>query len=251
MNDFEAPLKGAFAKSLTMHMLAILALSGYAWWHQVGASFGDPNAGGPAVAVKMVATIPLPSKGPENPVANDTNSEIPQTPPEKIAPKAVKEPDPPDAVAILPPEKQKKQPALPKLQSFKNIAQNQVKSTTPQAASNPMFQQKTGGGDTKTFGDAPLGSQFPEYSASVIDIAQRSWRTNDVDQSIRSAPQVRVNFTLMRDGKTQKVNLIQKSGVPTLDYSVIRAIEEAHFPPFPAGYDKASVTVNLTFELAR
>ncbi|MEO8099013.1 MAG: TonB family protein [Acidobacteriota bacterium] len=249
MDDFQTPLRGAFTKSLVMHMAVIVGLTGYAWWNGPGKALGDPDAGGPAVGVELVASIPIPSKGPENPVANDSDSEVPQTPPEKVAPKAVPEPEPRDAVAILPPEKKPKQPALPKLIPFKEISQNQLKSTTPQAVSNPILAAKAGSGQIGTFGDTTLGTEFPQYASQVKDIARRSWKVNDVDRSITTGPPVTVTFTLLRDGRTQGIQLLRKSGIASLDLSVLRAIEDAHFPPLPGDY--RSVPVNLTFELAR
>src|SRR4051794_1277166 len=62
--------------------------------------WGDPNSfAGGAVGITPVATIPLPSRqGKVNPVANDTESQIPEAPPQKAKP-AVKED--PDAAPIL------------------------------------------------------------------------------------------------------------------------------------------------------
>src|SRR5690606_8515391 len=77
-------LRGALLQSVIFHLALGAAVAGYAW---VGAGerqqWGDPKGGGlGSVMVNPVATIPLPSRsGPTNPVANDTESQVPAPPP--------------------------------------------------------------------------------------------------------------------------------------------------------------------------
>jgi outer membrane biosynthesis protein TonB len=48
------------------------------------------------------------------------------------------------------------------------------------------------------------------------------------------------------------LQILQRSGIPTLDYSVQRAIMEASpFPPIPPGFDRSSAKVEFWFELKR
>src|SRR5579871_2697877 len=65
------------------------------------ANFGSPNSGGfGSVAINPVKTIPLPSRGGiVNPLANDTQSEVPTPPPAAKAQHQAK-PEEPDAVPI-------------------------------------------------------------------------------------------------------------------------------------------------------
>jgi outer membrane biosynthesis protein TonB len=48
------------------------------------------------------------------------------------------------------------------------------------------------------------------------------------------------------------MQLLQTSGVPSLDFSVKRAILDASpLPPIPPGFDRDSAKVEFTFELKR
>jgi len=73
-----------------------------------------------------------------------------------------------------------------------------------------------------------------------------------VDARLTSAPTVIATFDVMRDGSARNVQILQKSGTPSLDFSVERAILEASpFPPLPAEYNRDSAHVEFWFELKR
>jgi TonB family protein len=235
---------------VALHGLLLALLAGWGWWSVTTDAFGDPNAGLSTVGVTAVAEIPLPSRGPKNPVATDTESDVPQAAPEKPVPKEAPEPDPDDAVALLAPEKNSKQPARPKLKSFEEIAQNQLTSKAPQALSSPMMQAQ-GGSQVNTGGDTTLGNRFPAYAAQIKEITRVKWRVQDVEQTVKTAPPVTVRFDLMKDGRATNVRLVRRSGVASLDQTVVAAVEEARYPPLPDGFGKDSVPVEFTFELRR
>jgi TonB family protein len=73
-----------------------------------------------------------------------------------------------------------------------------------------------------------------------------------VDARIQTAPIVIATFDLMRDGSVKNLQLLQRSGISSLDSSVQRAILDASpFPPIPPGFDRDSAKVEFQFELKR
>src|SRR5215472_16160015 len=89
-------LRGTFAQSLRLHaaIAGLLVVSSISYQRSFQ-SWGDVNTkAGDAVPVTAVKTIPLPSRaGLVNPVANDTESQVPQ-PPKPQPKKAMREPEP-------------------------------------------------------------------------------------------------------------------------------------------------------------
>ena len=85
-------LAGSFWMSVGMHSaLALSLIAAYATSGGSHARWGSKEGGGwGTVAVNTVAQIPLPGQsGPENPVANPTESQVPTPPPkDKAAAKA-------------------------------------------------------------------------------------------------------------------------------------------------------------------
>lgn len=255
-DDAQDKIGSAFTRSLVLHIAVVGGLAGYAWWFGKGEAFGDPNAGGATVGIEAVASIPLPSRGPKNPVANDSEIEAPQEqPPEKVEkpqPKeAIKEPD--DAISLLPKQKQTKQPLVPKprLKSFDEVASNQLTTKSSQAVSSSMYSSAAGSGQIGVGMNTTLGTRFGAYSAQIQEITQRNWRVQDVDRSVKTGPPVTVHFELQRDGKATNVRLTRRSGIPSLDLSVQAAVTDSTYPPLPPEFDKSSASVDITFELKR
>ena len=250
---FDQPdnVRKALSQSVGFHVAIIGGLTLYAYLNGTGERFGAADAGGPAVNVSSVEAIPLPSRGPQNPVANDSDSEVPQEI-AKPAPKAAPEPEPKDAVALLPPDRKSKQPLTPKnrLKSFEDIAQNQLTSKSPQAASSPLFSAQAGSGQIGAT-DTTLGNRFPEYAAQIQEITRRSWRVQDVDRSVVTGPPVTIRFDLQKDGRATNVRLMRRSNISSLDLSVQSAVEDAHYPPLPDGFSGSSVPVEFTMVLKR
>jgi protein TonB len=242
-------LGGAFGRSVAFHLAIVGGLAGYAWWQGAVDRFGGENSGAPTVEIGMVDAIPLPSHGPENPLANDTENDAPQAEPEKPAPKAAPAPDPKDAIAIKAPEKKTKQLLVPKsrLKSFTELAENQLRSNTPQATSDPLFG-KSGGAQIGA-ADSPLGTRFAAYAALIKDRTQRNWHKDALPSS---APAATVRFDLMRDGSIKNLQLTRRSGNDAMDQSVLSAIQDSvPYPPLPAEYEKSSAPVEFTFRLTQ
>jgi len=218
--------------------------------------WGDRNSGGgSAMIVNVVGQVPLPSRsGRVNPVANDTESQVPEPKPDKVEKAKVKEPEP-DAVEI-PSRAAPRKPSPKAASTNKYRAQqidqpNQLYSSAGQALTSPMMGM-TGSGGIGVGHGSPFGDRYGYYVDLLKQKVAQKWRTSDVDARIRSAPPAIVTFWIRRDGSAYGVRVAQSSGNIALDLSAQRAIADAApFPPLPVGYDKNEVSIEFWFELKR
>ncbi|MCW5976957.1 MAG: TonB family protein [Bryobacteraceae bacterium] len=220
--------------------------------------WGDPNSlGGGSVAVTPVSKIPLPPRaGRVNPVANDTESQVP-APPAQAKPQPKPKPavkDEPDAIPL----KSRKAESARRPQRASSSrrgedADNQLYNPGGAAAVTPMFGSTATGSGTVGIGEGnPFGDRFGSYVAIIRQMVASKWNTSQVDARLQTAPMVIVIFDIQRDGGARNVRLLQRSGVSTLDYSAMRAIMEASpFPPLPRGFERNAVTVEFHFQLKR
>jgi periplasmic protein TonB len=220
-------------------------------------NIGDVNGGGiGGVMVKPVANIPLPDRGGQvNPVANDTESMVPEAP--KTAPKVqpkVKPPSP-NAIAL------KSDKAMPKRPHEATSQPNKWRDQQPASISQiystggPRVQSPnigmSGAGGVNVGNNSPFGQQFGSYAALIRDTVARNWKTSDVNPQIRTAPVVVVTFTIQQDGSVTNVRVSQKSGIEPLDISAQRAVWDSKFSALPLGFPKSQADVELKFELKR
>ena len=252
--DQEDPMRGAFLGAVGLHVTVVTAIAIYGLASH-SESFGAPDAGGGAIGIEAVQSIPLQHQGMSNPLANDTKSEIPQQPAKPIERQKEEKP-PPDAVALK--SRKAKKPLAQivserqRFRPFKEIEQNQVFSPQAPAVSTPMFSAMPGSGRIGTGANTTLGTRFAGYAQQIQQLVAQKWRTGDVDPSLQTAPLVIATFDLMRDGSIRGLRILERSGISALDFSVQRAILEASpFPPIPPGFDRDSAKVEFTFELKR
>ena len=124
-----------------------------------------------------------------------------------------------------------------------------MKSKTPQAVSSPLFSQMPGSGRVGLGANTTLGTQYGAYAAQIQDLISRNWHTNDVTAQV--APPVIASFDLMKDGSIRNLTIVQGSRIPSLDFSVRRAIEGVTLPPLPQGYPHDTAKCEFTFELKK
>lgn len=247
--DEQDSLGGPFVQSVLLHAAVagalIVSSIQFQHSHQV---WGSPNTGaGTAVSINSVKTIPLPSRaGQINPVANDTESQVPQAP--KVEPKKqVKIPDE-NAIPIKS-RLAKKQPKPEASQKWhpKLIPENQVFSRLAPAAVSPMFQ-KPGTGGVGVGPNSAFGNQFGAYASLVIQRVADKWQTNGLAGA--NVPMVVVTFDIQRDGSIRNAKVEERSGNASLDFSALRAVTDAApFPPLPPNYTGSSTNVELRFQL--
>jgi len=255
--DQRESLRAPFTGAVALHIAVIGGLAVYVYLYGHRELFGDKNAGGVAVGIEAVKSIPLPHNGPENPVAHDTQSQVPQEPAKQERVK--KEPPPPKNAVELRSKTAKQlrakvetQPQPRHFKSFDELDPNKIKVQEAPAVSNPLYSELPGAGRVGTGANTTLGTRFGEYSQRIQQMVTQHWRTGDVDASIRTAPQVVVSFEIRRDGTIGAPKVVQGSGISTLDFSTRRAILEASpFPALPAAFERNTATFEIVFELKR
>jgi len=251
--DQRDSLKGALAGAIALHGALVGGLVFYSLSKGHTEAFGAINAGG-AIGVEVTSSIALPHRGMPNPVANQSDTEVPQTP-VKEQDRVKQEKAPKDAVALK--SKTKKKPeqvasAKQRFRPFDELDKNQLTQREAHAVSNPMLQAKQGSGQIGAGENNTLGTRFAAYSQQIQQLVAQKWRTGDVDARITTAPTVIATFDLLRNGSVRNVQILQRSGIASLDYSVQRAILEASpFPPIPPSYEKDSAKVEFWFEMKR
>src|SRR5271154_7081665 len=168
--DQQELLGGAFVQSVLLHaaVAGALILSSISFQHSRQVWGSANTAAGTAVAINSVKTIPLPSRaGKINPVANDTESLVPQESKPKPEPK--KQVDVPEKAIPLPSKFSKKQPRPEASKTYppETIPENQLLSHIGQAAVSPMFEKPGSGGAGVGVNNA-FGNQFGAYADLVV-----------------------------------------------------------------------------------
>lgn len=245
--DQQESLGGPFVQSVLLHaaIAGAFILASISFQHSREVWGSASTSAGTAVAINSVKTIPLPSRaGIVNPVANDTESQVPQAP--KVEPK--KQVKVPDNAIPLKSRLAKKQPRPEAVQRFRPQppVQNQVFSRDPPAAVSPMFQ-KPGSGGVGVGPNSAFGNQFGAYASLVVQRVTEKWQTTGL--AGMHLPIVVITFDILRDGSVKNPQIAQRSGNSTLDYSALRAVSDAApFPPLPSGAP-SSTHVELQFQL--
>ncbi len=244
------------ASSVILHASVLVVALAHTWLG--GATrerWGDPTSlGGGAVAITPVGKIPLPPRGGlQNPVANDTESRVPQ-PPTPQAARAGRED--PEAIAI-----RSRSRTTPKTRTMASRQRyrpegadrpNQLYSPAGAAASSPIYGTTSGAGTVGLGAGSPFGARFGYYEQILRQRVARAWRTNEVDPRLQSAPPIIVTFEIRRDGSVRNLRVLQPSGNATLDYSAQRAILEAGpFPRLPDAYERDSALIEFWFQWKR
>lgn len=241
-----------FAIALHLSVLASLFLYNLVDSHRE--TFGAKDAGGAAVGIQAVDAIPLQHAGMPNPVANDSQSEVPQKITKPVE-QAKKEVVSKDAIPLKTREKKRLADVASEKQRFrpfKEMDPNHVYATQAPQVSNPLYSAMPGSGRIGTGANTTLGTRFAGYAQQLQQLVAQKWRTGDVDANLQTAPTVIAAFDLMRDGTAKNIRILQRSGNVSLDYSVQRAIQDASpFPPIPPGFERDSATVEFWFELKR
>jgi protein TonB len=255
--DSRESLKGGFWGSVAFHAGIFGIAAAYTLINGHGVTFGDPNAGGAAVGINVVNSIPLPHQGEKNPVANDTPSQVPQTPTQPVERKKIETP-PPDAIPIKDRNSRKKPAKLAsetqRFRPYQQLPPNQITNKSAPQASSQIFSSQPGSGQIGTGMNTTLGDRCGAYAAQIRQLVAEHWNTGAVDSRYQTAPVVIATFDLQRNGSITNLKLLQSSGISSLDFSVQRAIQDASpFPPIPASgcTDKSSARVEFNFELKR
>ncbi|HEY1757728.1 MAG TPA: TonB family protein [Bryobacteraceae bacterium] len=246
-------IRGAFFVALALHAALVGGFLYSGWLDAHKNAFGAHDAGGASVGIEAVNSIPIPHTGPKNPLASDTDSQVPQAPPKPVE-KVKEEKPPPDAIALKSRTPKKPAPETSEKNKYRpptKLDLNQIYSSSAPAVSNPAFSA-SGAGRVGAGPNTTIGNRCPGYSAQIQQLVASHWNTSDIDPSIRTANTVIATFELLKDGTTRNIHILQGSGIAPVDSSVQRAIEDAS--PLPkiseeCGVDHASA--EFWFELKR
>ena len=246
-------LAAPFWTSFIMHLLVIGGLLGATLiQNQFRIKLGSPNGGGIGVLVTPVSSIPLPNQGgAQNPVANDTKSEVPAPPPKKEkAPPAPKPKPLTESEKLLlamekAPNRKQPEPQPNKFREKQQDAVNQLYSQSGQRLSSNEYNMQGGGGFRIGTVD-PFGEQFGAYANIVRQNIAQNWRPTN--QSARGAGVV-LTFTIHKDGSVTDVKIAKSSGNQLMDNSALRAVQDVHLPPLPLNFPRSQADVQLAFEL--
>jgi len=246
--DQQDSLRGPLLQSVLLHgaIAGAFILASISYQHSREVWGSAQTSAGSAVAINSVKSIPLPSRaGHINPVANETESQVPQAP--KPEPKKqVKSPE--NAIPIKS-RFAKEQPKPQAQQRYRPQppAPNQVFSRDAPAAVSPVFQ-KPGTGGVGVGPNSTFGTQFGGYASLVVQRVTDKWQTTGL--AGMHLPMVVITFDIQRDGSIRNPQIAQRSGNSTLDYSALRAVSDAApFPPLPPNYSGSSTSVELRFQL--
>jgi len=254
--DEREPLGKSFLASIALHgsVVGLLVVGSFIHGSR-RPIFGDKESAGGIVGVNAVSRIPMVVRsGTVNPVANDTESQVPPAPPK---PKAVQREKPPEPEAIplkirkAPPKQVWNVSASPnRYRPYTEPKSNQLYSSTGGALISQSMGMAGSGGVGLGRG-SPLGDRFGAYAALLQVIAQK-WNTQDVDARIRTAPAVVTTFTILRDGTIKNIRIKTSSGNTALDRSAERALYDVgKVDPLPAGFDRNEAEVEFNFVLKR
>lgn len=249
--DQPESLRNPLIGSLVFHaaLLGASLLVAAIYQHNV-IQLGSPNpSGGGTVAITPTATIPLPARrGLKNPVANDTEFNVPAAPKEATPKEKVKAPEA-DAIPLkskiepkpFPREASKYRPDIP-------VRPNQSYSSTGPALTTDMIA-KQGAGQIGVDRYSVLGTRFAGYASLLMERVSQRWNTAGLE-GVRTLAIVSVD--ILRNGSIQNPHLIQTSGNYQLDTTSLRAVTEAApFPPLPQEYEQNVLTVEFKFQIQR
>ena len=179
-----------------MHAALVGGISFRAGWRRTGTCSALPDAGGASVAIEAVNSIPLPHQGPQNPLASDTESQVPQAPAKPVE-RVKEEKPPPDAIALKSRTARRLRPRWPARRTNSVRSRNSIRirctAKPAPAVSNPAFSAKRGGQCRPRRQHHPRDS-LPAYAAQIQQLVASHWHTGGVDASIRTAPTVIATF---------------------------------------------------------
>ncbi len=246
------PLGKYFAGSLGAHaaVIGLLLLSGL--WKASKNDWGSEHASTGSIGVEVVKTIPIPRRdAPDNPLANDSESDVPQAPAPVKLQTQVKAPEP--KAIELPDKIKRKVSPRPQVTSAYRPAQeyhpNQVYSQTPQALSSKMNGiQGAAGVDVGQVSE--LGNRFGAYVDEMRRRIAAKW--NQADIRATPAQFVAISFTIARNGAVSDVAVSHPSGNILLDSSAKRAVLDVNpLAPLPREFEKNQTTVEIRFQVTR
>ncbi len=250
---------------LSLSVLMHAALAGFLIYSGIHSHTGDLWGGaGGAITVGLVGNVPgIPMPRPEMETPNRVVDESKGLYKAEPAPE-VKEPPPPDTIAL---PKFKLEKPQPKYNSRKSkVLENPTpppENAVPYGAGGTPTVPYTSfamGAGTSTqggmaVGDAGggnFGNRFSWYVEAVQRRVSGNWLQSTIDPRIASAPRVIATFDILRDGTITNIQITKSSGNQSVDMSEVRAIRESSpLDRLPPAYSGSKVSVEFWFDFHR
>ncbi len=221
-------------------------------------NLGSPDAagGGGIVAVSSVPINTAPARL-ANPVANPSRHNVP-APDSFRRSTEVPQPEPetaeePPAPVPSPERKQaeKQQERSVGQRSAGEANANELRSSLGAALSSDLYQATAGG--ALGFGGAkggPFGERFGWYAEILQRAIGEQWRKTLGQVAGGSSKPTVVTFVIARSGQIGEVAIRESSGNRSLDYSAVRAVNNASpVRPLPSGLGRSSIVIEMHFQL--
>ncbi len=257
-------LKQPLVVSSAAHVvLLVAALFNFPLSHQRGEPWGGPGGGAIQVnAVRSLPGVPLPRPPvvAENRAASESPSLYKEEPKAKAKEdlKAKPKDDRATELQRFGEELKKKPPArqTARREEPPPLPTGAIPTASGQGgpASLPYtaFQTAGGAGGMSFGGDGGFGGRYPWYVESVRRRISSNWLMSAVDPGVTWAPRAVMSFEVLRDGNIVNIQMLQSSGVPSVDRSCQRAIRDSSpLDRLPSDYSGGKVYVEFWFDFRR
>ncbi len=256
--DEQERLRRPLVGSLVLHVGVVAFLLTFNWWQNRGRiQFGDPNSMGGSVGITPVSSIPLPHRsGATNPVANDTESQVPSQPKKVKESKRVPKEEP-DAIPLHSKKKPKRMSEqIARNQTYRPLESdrpNQVYSSTGAAVQSPLYGGAAGMGGTG-IGNSVFGQRLGWYAQLLQQTIANKWgiESASIPASTTSSRRVTLSFEILRDGTVRNVRVLESSGDAQVDYAAQRAVlKSSPVRRLPEEFERNTANVEFWFQLQR
>lgn len=101
-------------------------------------------------------------------------------------------------------------------------------------------------------GSGDFGSRYPYFAEAVRNRISSNWIQSMVDPSIRTAPRAVLTFQILRDGTITNIQLVQSSGIASVDTCAKRAVlASSPVMKLPNDYYGSALNVQFYFDFRR
>jgi protein TonB len=238
--------------SVGFHGLLVLAIVGLGYVMQPRATSNWGMKEGEAVSAELVnsASIPLPHPEETKSIVATENKGVTQTLPQ---PKPVETEDGISIKGKVTPPKHIDKP-VPPAHVTPHPLPTPVDTAVPYGEGGPVsgpygsFSTASAKGGF-SFQNADFGSRFSWYVQNVNRVVSAHWYQVEVDPRVTNAKRVYLTFDIDRSGKPSNIQFEQRSDIPSLDLSAMRALQRIDtFGPLPPDYRGDKVSVEFWFD---
>ena len=122
----------------------------------------------------------------------------------------------------------------------------------PVALPYSSFQMGGAEGGMSFGSGGAFGSRYPWYVESVRRRISSNWLLSTVDPYVKWAPRAVITFEILRNGTIVNTQVLQSSGVASVDRSALRAIHDSSpLERLPSDYTGEVVAVEFWFDFRR